>query len=78
MAPLLNLGCVCLMPPPLMSLMLLLLLPPGLCAGDDALGMVSLVLTNTLQEVYLAAFAEKFKGREHQQEVRHKAERLWC
>jgi hypothetical protein len=32
--------------------------------------MVSLVLTNTLQEVYLAAYAEKFKGREHQQEVR--------
>jgi hypothetical protein len=23
-------------------------MPAGLCAGDDALGMVSLVLTNTL------------------------------
>jgi hypothetical protein len=31
--------------------------------------MVSLVLTNTLQEVYLAAYAEKFKGRQHQQKV---------
>jgi hypothetical protein len=54
----------------LLLLLLLLHLCSGLCAGDDALGMVSLVLTNTLQEVYLAAYAEKFRGKEHQQEVR--------
>jgi hypothetical protein len=48
----------------------LLLLLLGLCAGHDELGVVSLVLTNTLQEVYAAAYGEKFKGKEHQQEVR--------